>query len=136
MRISDGSSDVCSSDLKGWWLSLWLDLLGAHVTAVALPPPPGPSIFESAGVTQSVDHRIGDSRSPDSFASAVQGVEPELLIHMEAQSLVRLSYEEPVDTFLTNVTGSAVVLDAARRMPSLEAIVVVTSDKKIGRAQL
>src|SRR3546814_766844 len=114
---------------KGGWLSLWLERLGAHVTGVALPPPPGPSIFESAGVTQSVDHRIGDIRSPDSFASAVQGVELELLIHMAAQSLVRLSYEEPVDTFLTNVTGTAVVLDAARRMPSLEAIVVVTSDK-------
>src|SRR3546814_17491928 len=93
MRISDGSSDVCSSDLKGGWLSLWLERLGAHVTGVALPPPPGPSIFESAGVTQSVDHRIGDIRSPDSFASAVQGVEPELLIPLAAQSLVRLSYE-------------------------------------------
>src|SRR3546814_6591608 len=102
MRISDGSSDVCSSDLKGGWLSLWLERLGAHVTGVALPPPPGPSIFESAGVTQSVDHRIGDIRSPDSFASAVQGVEPELLIHMaaqrseehtsELQSLMRISY--------------------------------------------
>ena len=114
---------------KGGWLSLWLQRLGAHVTGVALPPPPGPSIFESTGVAQSVDHRIGDIRSPDSFASAVKGVEPELLIHMAAQSLVRPSYEEPVDTFLTNVTGTAVVLDAARRMPSLKAIVVVTSDK-------
>src|SRR3546814_17281867 len=103
---------------KGGWLSLWLERLGAHVTGVALPPPPGTSIFESAGVTQSVDHRIGDIRPPDSSASAVQGVEPELLIHMAAQSLVRLSYEEHVDTFLTTVTGTVVVMDATRRMQS------------------
>lgn len=114
---------------KGGWLSLWLAQLGAEVTGIALPPPPGPSLFETANVAGTVDHRIGDIRSAESFDAALAGLNPDVIIHMAAQALVRPSYQSPVDTYLTNVVGTAVVLDSARRMSSLKAVIVVTSDK-------
>lgn len=114
---------------KGGWLCLWLKRLGAEVTGIALPPPPGPSLFDALGLADLIDHRIGDIRSQESFDRAVEGVDADLVIHMAAQALVRPSYQSPVDTYLTNVVGTAVVLDAARRMPSLKAAVVITSDK-------
>lgn len=114
---------------KGSWLCLWLNELGAEVIGVALPPPDGPSMFESARIAERVDHRIADIRSQEQFARATDGIDVDLIIHMAAQSLVRPSYENPVETISTNVTGTAVVLDRAREMTSLEGIVVVTSDK-------
>lgn len=114
---------------KGGWLCLWLKRLGAHVTGIALPPPPGPSLFDAINLAELVDHRIGDIRSARSFGDAVADCDPDLVIHMAAQALVRPSYQSPADTYLTNVVGTANVLDAARAMPSLRAVVVVTSDK-------
>lgn len=114
---------------KGGWLALWLHNLGADVIGIAQPPNPGPSLFSALGLDSLIDHRIGDIRSQDSFARAVEGVDADVVIHMAAQAVVRQSYDEPVDTYLTNVVGTAVVLDAARKMPSLKAVVVVTSDK-------
>ena len=114
---------------KGGWLCLWLKRLGVEVTGIALPPPPGPSLFDALGLADLIDHRIGDIRSAESFGAAVAGVDADLVIHMAAQALVRPSYQSPADTYLTNVVGTAVVLDAARQMPSLKAAVVVTSDK-------
>jgi CDP-glucose 4,6-dehydratase len=114
---------------KGGWLSLWLSGLGANVTGVSLPAPEGPSFFAAVGLDKIMDHRIGDIRSPDSLAAAAGDVDAEIVIHMAAQALVRKSYQDPADTYLTNVVGTANVLDLARRMPSLRAIIVVTSDK-------
>ena len=114
---------------KGAWLALWLQRLGAEVTGIALPPLAGPGIFRAIRLDELIDHRIGDIRSPESFGGALGGLDADLIIHMAAQSLVRPSYAEPVDTYLTNVVGTAIVLDAARRMPSLRAVIVVTSDK-------
>lgn len=114
---------------KGGWLCLWLRMLGAEVTGIALPPPPGPSLFESAGIGALVDHRIGDIRAADDFARAVEGVNADIVFHLAAQSIVRLSYQSPVDTYLANVVGTAIVLDAARHMDRLRAAIVVTSDK-------
>lgn len=114
---------------KGGWLALWLARLGADVLGVALPPPPGGSFFESVDLGGLARHRIADVRSPESFAAAVAGFDAELIVHMAAQPLVLTSYEHPVETYATNVLGTAVVLEAARRMRSLEAILVVTSDK-------
>jgi len=114
---------------KGGWLALWLRRLGAEVVGVSLPPEPGASFFEAVGLQGLVDHRNGDIRSPEGFAEVVADIDAELVVHMAAQSLVRRSYEAPVDTYLTNVTGTAVVLEAARHMPSLRAAIVVTSDK-------
>lgn len=114
---------------KGGWLSLWLSEMGADVTGVSLPPVGDRSLFDSAAIADLVDHRIADIRIAEDFARAAEGCEPDLVIHMAAQSLVRPSYEDPVGTIATNVTGTAVVLDWARRAPSAKGIIVVTSDK-------
>lgn len=114
---------------KGSWLSLWLSEMGAEVVGVALPPAGEKSIFEDARVAEVIDHRIADIRSPEQYEKATKGIEADLLIHMAAQSLVLPSYDDPVGTMATNVTGTAVVLDRARRIEGLKGIVVVTSDK-------
>ena len=114
---------------KGGWLSLWLKLLGAEVCGVALPPQPGPSFHSAVRLNEFIDDRVGDIRSPTQFAASIAGIDAELVIHMAAQALVRKSYSDPVDTYLTNVVGTAVVLDAIKRMPSLQAAIIVTSDK-------
>ncbi|MEJ1159175.1 CDP-glucose 4,6-dehydratase [Prosthecomicrobium sp. N25] len=114
---------------KGGWMALWLRRLGAEVTGIALPPPTDPSFCKAVRLEELVDSRIGDIRSEQDFARAVGGQDFDVVIHMAAQALVRASYTAPVDTYLTNVVGTAVVLEQARRMPSLKACVVVTSDK-------
>lgn len=114
---------------KGSWLSLWLLRLGARVTGLALEPPTAPSLFALTGLAAAMDSRIGDIRDPGTVAAAVAAADPEILIHMAAQPLVRLSYDEPAATFATNVMGTVHVLEAARRAPGLRAAIVVTSDK-------
>ncbi len=114
---------------KGGWTCLWLKRLGAEVVGVALPSEDDRNFFHAVGINHIVDHRIGDIRNPKTFSDIVADIDADLVIHMAAQSLVRLSYEKPVDTYLTNVVGTAVVLEAARKMPSLKAAIVVTSDK-------
>jgi len=115
---------------KGGWLALWLRRLGADTTAVALlPRDREPSFFEAVGVAELVDHRVCDIRDETAFLRAVEDCDPHLVIHMAAQALVRPSYATPVETLHTNVVGTAVVLEAARRFPSLKGAIVVTSDK-------
>ncbi len=114
---------------KGSWLCLWLDRLGAKVTGYALPPPTDPSLFELASITDVIDHHTGDVRDLSSLETALAASNAEVVIHMAAQSLVRLSYAEPVETFSTNVMGTVNILEAVRRVPSVRAVVVVTSDK-------
>ncbi|AUW57392.1 CDP-glucose 4,6-dehydratase [Sphingobium sp. SCG-1] len=115
---------------KGAWLALWLTKLGARVRAVALPPTADqPCMFSAARIEALVEHRIADIRCEEQFAVAIDGFDPDLVVHMAAQALVRPSYAAPIDTFRTNVIGTAVVMDAARRMERLRGIVVVTSDK-------
>ena len=114
---------------KGSWLSLWLLSLGARVSGLALPPPTTPSLFALSGLEKRMDSRLGDIRDAAAVEAAAKAADPEILIHMAAQPLVRLSYEEPVATLATNVMGTAHVLEAARRCPSLRAVIVVTSDK-------
>ena len=114
---------------KGSWLCLWLNHMGAQVSGYALPPPTEPSLFDLARISELVDHRLGDVRDLASLEAAMQDTQPEVVIHMAAQSLVRYSYVEPVETFSTNVMGTVHVLDAARRVPSVRSVVIVTSDK-------
>ena len=113
---------------KGSWLALWLHRLGAQVTGLALPEQPE-SIFRAARVDTILDHRIGDIRDLSVVRSVTGEIEPEIIFHLAAQSLVRVSYRDPLGTFLTNVQGTAHVLQAATECEGVNAVVVVTSDK-------
>lgn len=114
---------------KGSWLCLWLRHLGADVTGYALAPPSDPSLFELAGIDKRVHSILGDVRDASKLEQAITAARPDIVIHMAAQSLVRYSYEHPVETFATNLLGSVHVMDAVRRAPSVRAMVMVTSDK-------
>jgi len=114
---------------KGSWLSLWLHQLGAEVTGLALPPPTDPSLFELAGLAELVDHRIGDIRDLSVVTEVVKEVRPEVIFHLAAQPLVRLSYDQPVETYATNVMGTVHLLEAARQAGSVAAFVCITTDK-------
>lgn len=114
---------------KGSWLCLWLQSLGAEVTGYALMPPTDPSLFESARVAEGMTSLIGDIRDGEALAQAMIEAQPEIVIHMAAQSLVRRSYGEPVETYATNVMGTVHLFEAVRRSPTVKAVVNVTSDK-------
>jgi CDP-glucose 4,6-dehydratase len=114
---------------KGGWLTLLLSQLGARVTGLSLPAPSEPSLFDQARVADGITHIIGDIRDAALVADVVADCRPEVIFHLAAQPLVRYSYDEPVETFATNVLGTAHVLDAARKTGTARAIVAVTSDK-------
>lgn len=114
---------------KGAWLALWLKNIGAEVGAWSLEPPSNPSLWELARVEDDVHRLGGDIRDADSLARAMRDFRPEIVIHMAAQSLVRLSYKEPLATFSTNVMGTANVLEGVRQTPEVRAVINVTSDK-------
>jgi len=114
---------------KGSWLSLWLTKLGARVAGYALQPPTSPILFELLRLERDVDHTVGDVRDFAALAAAFARVKPEVVFHLAAQPLVRRSYREPRETFDTNVGGTVNVLEAIRQTSSVEAAVIVTSDK-------
>lgn len=114
---------------KGAWLTTWLLKLGCVITGLALEPHTFPSMFESLGLGRSVDSRIGDIRNARFVETVIEDADPEVVIHMAAQSLVRRSYDDPSGTFMTNVMGTVHLLEAARRASKLRSIVIVTSDK-------
>jgi len=114
---------------KGSWLSLWLQHLGAKVTGLALTPPTSPSLFDIADVAKGMDSHIGDIRDRSFVDDVFKKSKPEIVIHMAAQPLVLYSYENPVETYETNVMGTVHVLDACRNTDSLRAAIMVTSDK-------
>ena len=114
---------------KGSWLTLWLESLGARVAGYALSPVTNPSLFDVAGVARGITSTIGDVRDEPSLTRAMQAADPEVVFHLAAQPLVRASYREPVGTFATNVMGTAHLLEAARSLAQLRAVVVVTTDK-------
>ena len=99
---------------KGAWLSLWLQSLGARVTGFSVDVPTQPSLYELAKVGEGMESIEGDVRDPAAVAAAVAAAEPEVVIHMAAQSLVRRSFVEPRETYETNVMGTVNVLDAVR----------------------
>ena len=114
---------------KGSWLSLWLHSLGSQITGYALAPSTEPNLFSVLGIEKSIiDHR-DDVRDLSSLKSVIKSSEPEIIIHMAAQSLVRESYKDPVGTYATNVIGTVNLLEAARSCGSVRVILVVTSDK-------
>jgi len=115
---------------KGSWLSLWLQSLGAELHGLALDPPTTPNLFTVAQVASGMaSSTIGDIRDLATVQKAMQASQADIVIHMAAQPLVRLSYAEPVQTYATNVMGTVHVLESARHTPSVKAVVVVTTDK-------
>lgn len=114
---------------KGTWLAHWLAELGAEVTGIGLPPSTDPSLFLASGLAERIDSRILDVRARDQVTRLLREIEPEIILHLAAQPLVLTSLKDPVATFQTNVQGVVNLLDAARGLPALRAIVVVTSDK-------
>lgn len=115
---------------KGSWLCLWLSRLGAHVTGYALDPPTTqPSLFELVRVSELVDSHIADVRDAECLVRTMAESQPEIVIHMAAQPLVRDSYKIPVETYATNVMGTVHLLEAVRQCPSVRSVVNVTTDK-------
>jgi CDP-glucose 4,6-dehydratase len=114
---------------KGSWLSLWLNSLGAEVKGYALTPPTTPSLFNEAKIDSIVDSQIGDIRDQEVLYESMVAFNPDLLIHMAAQPLVRYSYDAPIETYEVNVIGTAKVLEVARSCANLRAIVNITTDK-------
>ncbi len=114
---------------KGAWLSLWLHSLGARLTGYSLAPPSTPSLFELARVSEGIESFEGDVRDLEALARRLSESRAEIVIHMAAQSLVRRSYANPVETYETNVMGTVNLLEAVRRAGQVRAVVVVTSDK-------
>ena len=114
---------------KGSWLALWLLSMGAEVCGYALDPPTDPSLYRLLDLDRQLQSIRGDIRDLAALESAVRDFQPEVVIHMAAQPLVRPSYQSPVETYAVNVIGTVHLLDAIRRTPSVRAAVVVTSDK-------
>lgn len=114
---------------KGSWLSLWLQQMGAEVKGFSLTPPTTPSLFAEANVAQQMQSEIGDIRDFSKLSESIRTFNPDVLLHLAAQPLVRLSYKEPIETYSTNVMGTVNVLEASRYASHLKAIVVITTDK-------
>ena len=115
---------------KGGWLTLWLTQMGAEVHGLSLPPPTTPSFYDVCGLQARVaSSDIGDITDAALVAAAVQRFRPEVVMHLAAQPLVRRSYDAPVETFRVNVLGTVNVLEAARHVPGVRAVVNVTTDK-------
>lgn len=115
---------------KGGWLALWLQHLGAEVHGYSLNPPTAPSLFETAQVAKALASDIrGDIRDCPAIEGALKQANPEIIFHLAAQPLVRASYREPLETLATNVMGTAHLLEAARQVDGLRAVVVITTDK-------
>ncbi|MFN9848341.1 MAG: CDP-glucose 4,6-dehydratase [Alphaproteobacteria bacterium] len=120
---------------KGGWAAIWLSRMGAEVTGLALAPDQRPSLYELAHVGARTNSRLCDLRRPDAVAAALEGAAFDLVLHMAAQPIVRTSVEDPIATFDTNVMGTAHLLQTLRRQTSLQAVLVITSDKVYANAE-
>lgn len=114
---------------KGCWTALWLAALKAKATGFALDPDSSPALFHLANVSRDLTSVIGDIRDADAVRAAVDAADPQIVIHMAAQPLVRRSLTHPAETFATNVQGTVHLLQALRDRPALQTVLVVTSDK-------
>ncbi len=112
---------------KGSWLCLWLKKLGAKVFGIALEPNTAPNHWELLNLN--IDSYICDIRNLTKVEKLFQIIKPDIIFHLAAQPIVRVSYENPVDTYTTNVMGTVNVLEASRNIPNLKAVIIVTSDK-------
>lgn len=114
---------------KGSWLSHWLLMLGADLTGFSIDIPSNPSNFEVLKLDKRLHHATGDVRDFEALTAVIQKTEPEIVFHLAAQSLVRKSYDKPKLTFDTNLGGTVNILEAIRVCPSVQAVLLITSDK-------
>lgn len=114
---------------KGSWLTLWLESWGARVAGYSLEPPSVPSLFECARIKDTVESIHGDVRDLNKLISVLKSEEPEIVVHMAAQALVRRSYIDPVETYSTNVMGAVNLLEGISVTSSVRVAIIVTSDK-------
>lgn len=114
---------------KGSWLAFILHEIGAKVRGFALPPATTVNHFDLLGLADKIEHVVGDIRDAEHLARAIAEFQPDIVLHLAAQALVRPSYEDPAATFATNVMGSVHLLDAVRQCPSVRSLVYITSDK-------
>lgn len=114
---------------KGSWLACWLQLLNSKVIGYALPPPTTPSLFALSQVEEGMTSLNGDIRNLPSLTKAIKSEQPEIVFHLAAQALVRRSYQEPLETYSTNIMGTVNLLEAIRQVGGVRAIVIITSDK-------
>ena len=113
----------------GSWLVLWLQSLGAKVIGYSLESPTKPSLFETLSLENEITHIVGDIQDKQNLFDHIEKYKPEIVIHLAAQPLVRASYEDPAETFRTNILGTVNILDSIRKSDSVPACVVMTSDK-------
>ena len=113
----------------GSWLVLWLQSLGAKVVGYSLESSTKPSLFEMLGLENEITHIIGNVQDNQNLSDNIEKYKPEIVIHLAAQPLVRVSYEDPVETFRTNILGTVNILDSIRKSDSVSSCVVMTSDK-------
>lgn len=114
---------------KGAWMSLWLSQMGAKVTGVSLPPNSTPNLFTLADIAQLTNSHFADIRDADAVSNIIKKAQPEIVLHLAAQALVRPSYKDPLGTFATNIMGTANVFNAVRGVYSVKSVVAVTTDK-------
>ncbi|QGG48892.1 CDP-glucose 4,6-dehydratase [Heliorestis convoluta] len=114
---------------KGSWLTMWLKKMGANVTGYALEPPTNPSLFELCQIEKEMESIIGDIRNKETFAKTIKASKPAIIFHLAAQPIIKTSYQNPLETFETNIMGTANLLDILRTTPSAKALVIVTTDK-------
>ncbi|HZG19152.1 MAG TPA: CDP-glucose 4,6-dehydratase [Herbaspirillum sp.] len=114
---------------KGSWLTLWLHLMGARVSGYSLPAPTNPSLFHLARLHNCVQTTIGDVRDPRHLADTLAAVQPDIVFHLAGQPQISQALVNPLDTFATNMMGTAHLLEAVRHTPSVRAVVVATSNK-------
>lgn len=114
---------------KGSWLTEWLLMLGSDVTGLSLAPATEPALFDQLGLAGRCDHRLGDIRDRDLVSRVIRQVRPDVVFHLAAQPLVRCSYAQPLETYATNVMGTAHVLEGLRAADWLCAAVMITTDK-------
>ena len=114
---------------KGSWLSLWLQELGCEVIGLALDPPTNPSLFDQANVAKEMTSLHADIRDLEKVKGIFKEHKPEIVFHLAAQPLVRFSYQEPVETYQTNVMGTLNIIEAIRNINSVRSVVMITTDK-------
>lgn len=117
------------SGFKGGWLIVWLNKLGANLTGISLAPETNPNLFSGANIQEICLSKFVNICNLEALKSEVLNTQPEIIIHMAAQPLVRRSYEQPIKTFDTNILGSLNLLEAVRECDSVRTVVMVTTDK-------